>query len=110
MAGTITPEELDYAVQYYVCNDGYLRACRPGAARIDLNGEPAGEVSAQHAARAAAQLARRRLQQTARKLAKSESTENRPQRLGLAALKALGARADNNYRRRHDMEKRSVKR
>src|SRR5262249_3720722 len=46
MAGVITPEELSAALRYYVSNDGYLRACRQGAVRIDLNGQSAGEVLA----------------------------------------------------------------
>jgi sRNA-binding protein len=93
MDGAITPKELVNALRYYVGNEGYLRACREGAARIDLSGKPAGEISAQDAAHAVSQLTVRRLRQAARKkLAQPESAkpESNPQRLGLAALKALG--------------------
>jgi sRNA-binding protein len=87
MGGAITPEELNSALRYYVGNSAYLRACRPGASRIDLDGEPVGEVSLQHAARAAARLAGRQLRRAARKATLAEPAL---QRHGLAALKELG--------------------
>jgi ProP effector len=87
MNGAVTPAELDHALQCYTSNAVYLDACRLGAFRIDLNGEPAGEVSPPHAARAAARLAARRLRQIARK---AKLAEPEPKRHGLAALKELG--------------------
>jgi ProP effector len=93
--GAITADELTHALRFYTRNDGYLRACRQGVARIGLDGEPAGAVSPEHAARAATQLATRRLRQKAKPLAKPEPVKpepmaGHPKRLGLAALKALG--------------------
>ena len=42
--GLIEPKVLRLAFRRYVNNPGYLNATRLGAARIDLNGEPAGTV------------------------------------------------------------------
>ena len=42
--GLIEPKILRLAFRRYVNNPGYLKATRFGAARIDLNGEPAGTV------------------------------------------------------------------
>jgi ProP effector len=77
------PEELSNALRCYVSNDGYLRACQEGAPRIDLKGQPAGEVSATEAANATAVLAARRLRHTAQK-----AIEPLPKRLSLTGLKA----------------------
>jgi ProP effector len=89
MDGAITPQELSQALRCYVSNDGYLRACRQGALRIDLNGQPAGEVLAAEAANSTAVLAARRLRRTAQKVVSMKSETN-PKRLGLDELKVLG--------------------
>lgn len=55
--GAMTPQELRRALRYYV-GKWYLRALVAGAARLSLDGSPAGEpVSAEEAAAAAARLA-----------------------------------------------------
>jgi ProP effector len=58
-AGAITVAEIKGALRYYTGNAGYLRACRAGAARVDLNGNAAGAVTADEAAHARERLARR---------------------------------------------------
>jgi ProP effector len=68
--GAVTPQELRRALRYYIGNTWYLRAIVAGAARIDLEGNPAGAVTAEEAAAAAARLAshkrkRRRVSSTA---------------------------------------------
>jgi ProP effector len=57
LAGAITPDELHRALGYYTNNAGYLLACKEGAARYGLDGNPAGSVSADEAAHAAEKLA-----------------------------------------------------
>jgi ProP effector len=59
-AGAITVEELKAALRSYTQNIGYLLGCKEGAARIGLNGEPAGRVTADEAAHAASLLAYKR--------------------------------------------------
>jgi ProP effector len=51
--------EVKKAVMLYVNQRSYNRAVREGAARVDLNGEPAGLVTAEHAAWAKIKLGRR---------------------------------------------------
>jgi ProP effector len=87
MAGAILPGELNAALQFYTGNAGYLLACRPGAARIDLDGAPSGVVSDQHAVRAAARLAGRQRRRVARK---AEPVGPAPKRDGLADLREMG--------------------
>jgi sRNA-binding protein len=103
MDGAITPEELSNALRIYVHNNYYLDVCRRGAVRIDLNGEPAGEISAQDAACAAGRLTARQLRQATQKKfsepapAKPESVkpesvkpDSESKRFSLAELKTLG--------------------
>jgi sRNA-binding protein len=47
--GAITPKECATAMRVYCGNGGYLRACKVGAQRIDLNGEVAGHVTVEEA-------------------------------------------------------------
>jgi ProP effector len=58
-AGAITLDELKAALCFYCGNMGYLYACKEGADRIGLDGEPAGNVTASEAAHAARILDRR---------------------------------------------------
>lgn len=55
-AGTFTSRELGAALGLYCSSRGYLRALRPGAARIDLAGTPAGVVTPAEAQIAAERL------------------------------------------------------
>jgi ProP effector len=64
--GTITPKALCDALRLYVGNPWYLKACVAGADRVDLNGVPAGKVTAEHADVAKAQYERRRDKHTAK--------------------------------------------
>jgi ProP effector len=49
--GAIDPRELSHALSVYTANLSYLqRSARPGAIRIDLDGQPAGEVTREQAA------------------------------------------------------------
>jgi ProP effector len=54
--GLIEPKILRLALRLYVNNPGYLNAMRLGAARVDLNGEPAGTVGENEAESAQARL------------------------------------------------------
>jgi sRNA-binding protein len=54
--GALTPLELRLAMYFYTGHLGYLRACTAGVARIDLDGNAAGSVSALEAAHARARL------------------------------------------------------
>jgi ProP effector len=40
--GAFTPAELEIGLRFYTGNIAYLRACREGAARIDLDGNVVG--------------------------------------------------------------------
>jgi len=51
---------LRYALMHYTGNTAYLRALRTGAARIDLQGNAAGAVTADEAAKAQLRLATRK--------------------------------------------------
>jgi sRNA-binding protein len=50
LGDAVTPSELGKALQNYVNKRIYQSRLRPGATRIDLNGEPAGTVTAREAA------------------------------------------------------------
>jgi ProP effector len=72
--GAMEPSELHLALRLYCTSFGYRSGMRAGANRIDLNGEPAGEVTAADAA-TAEELQQRRKQFRARKEARQrEST------------------------------------
>ena len=87
--GAIAAAELALALRRYCANPHYLRACTEGAARIGLDGEPAGSVTADEAAHAA-----ERLEQYARRIPKPritrKATQDKPpvRRVGLVDLKA----------------------
>ena len=48
-ADMIAPRDLSAALRIYVSNRKYLKALVAGANRVDLNGMPAGTVTAEHA-------------------------------------------------------------
>ena len=56
---TISPRVISAALRIYVSNSKYLKALVAGADRVDLNGVPAGTVTAEHAAVARAQYEQR---------------------------------------------------
>ena len=49
LSDTIAPRDLSAALRIYVSNVKYLKALVAGADRVDLNGMPAGTVTAEHA-------------------------------------------------------------
>ena len=83
LADAVTPSELARALQIYVNNRIYQSRLRLSATRIDLNGEPAGTVSAAEAAFA-------RAKERARK--EQRPTPSSPPRSSLAELRAAGQR------------------
>jgi ProP effector len=64
-AGAITADELNVALRSYTRNVGYLCVCKEGVPRIDLDGEPAGHVTADDAGHAARLLDYKRSKQLA---------------------------------------------
>jgi ProP effector len=60
LSDTIAPRDLSAALRIYVSNGKYLRALVAGADRVDLDGMPAGTVTAEHADIAKAQYELRR--------------------------------------------------
>jgi sRNA-binding protein len=54
---TLTKVQISTAMRYYVSNEGYCRACREGAARINLLGHEVGVVTAAEADNAVARIA-----------------------------------------------------
>jgi ProP effector len=66
LSDTIAPRDLSAALRIYVSNVKYLKALVAGADRVDLNGMPAGTVTAEHADIAKAQYEQRRDKQKAK--------------------------------------------
>jgi ProP effector len=64
-AAGLEPGPLGLALKVYCANSGYLRAMHEGAPRIDLDGLPAGVVTAEDAAHAARVLEDYRARQMA---------------------------------------------
>jgi ProP effector len=64
-----TPDELNAALRAYTRNVGYLRAMARGGVRIDLEGEPAGMITAEQVASAARGVAAHWARKAARKAA-----------------------------------------
>ena len=60
LSDTIAPRDLSVALRIYCSNIKYLKALVAGADRVDLNGMPAGTVTAEHADIANAQYEERR--------------------------------------------------
>jgi ProP effector len=75
-AGKITKDELYRALACYCRNDGYLRACKAGAVRLDLNGKPAGVVTQQEADYARAVLKARKAAKRAAKQTNTAADES----------------------------------
>src|SRR5262245_20561799 len=85
--GAIMLAELHNALGAYCSNPVYLSALRKGVSRLDLNGEPAGTVTADEAAHAREMLARIRAKRKNRAAAVKAQAPP-PKRLSLADLKA----------------------
>ena len=99
----IAPSDLSAALRIYVSNSTYLKALVAGADRIDLNGMPAGTVTADQADIAKAQYEQRRDKHKAKQkqLAPTNGAgkpELAPRPLSLADLRAA-AKARQALRR-----------
>jgi sRNA-binding protein len=89
--GAITPAELHKALGMYCSNQIYLSHTRTGAWRLDLDGRPAGTVTAEEKAHAKATLAGIEAKKARTAAAKPAAPPTIPQpakRLSLADLKA----------------------
>jgi ProP effector len=90
--GAITPADLHKALGIYCSNPAYLGHTRTGAWRLDLDGKPAGTVTADEEAHAKATLAGIKAKKEARtaavKAAAQPAIPQPPGRLSLADLKA----------------------
>jgi ProP effector len=73
--GVLTPEELDAALTLYTGSKPYLRAMTEGAARVDLEGNTAGTVTAGQAATARCRIERIEARQSARVRARGLAME-----------------------------------
>lgn len=84
--GVFTRKALSVFLHRYTTGTAYLRALvAEGATRIDLDGQPAGEISAEHRDAAAAELERRRAiveakKQAGREAARASRQDARPPR------------------------------
>jgi ProP effector len=95
---TISPQALSDALRIYVSNIKYLKALATGADRVDLNGMPAGTVTAEHADVATAQCRQRHEKREAKQKQavvapvveppKPVMTPSAPRRISLADLRA----------------------
>jgi ProP effector len=104
LAGEICDLDLTAALGAYCANWAYLKSCREGADRLDLDGNPCGTVSAEHAVSARKRLDARNARYAAKlaaaRSAASEKTPTPspppspspepepPKRLGLSDLRA----------------------
>jgi ProP effector len=83
LGGAVTEEELSRALRYYTGNAWFLRAMVAGAARISLDGNPAGTVTPEEAATATVRLANRKRKRPPSPIPTAPS----PQRISLADLR-----------------------
>jgi ProP effector len=104
LGDAISPRTISDALRVYVGNPWYLKMLIAGADRVDLNGMPAGTVTAEHADIAKAQYEQRRAKHNAKQKQqapangaakpelRSATVEKKPdaapRRLGLADLRA----------------------
>jgi len=84
MARVMDDNQIAAALTAYATSPGYLRACQPGAIRINLDGLPAGELTEPQA-----NFARRQLEgRSEEKLANGRDKEAGSHRATLADLRA----------------------
>lgn len=80
----VSKTQLRHALRQYTSNWRYLHGCKVGAVRVDLQGNPAGELEQEHADHAAQQLAEAKVlfaqKRTAEKAAKAATEKKRPAR------------------------------
>ncbi|MBN6063346.1 RNA chaperone ProQ [Aggregatibacter actinomycetemcomitans] len=80
----VSKTQLRHALRQYTSNWRYLHGCKAGAMRVDLQGNPVGELEQEHADHAAQQLAEAKAliaqKRAAEKAAKGENEKKRPVR------------------------------
>ena len=80
----VSKTQLRHALRQYTSNWRYLQGCKVGAVRVDLQGNPAGELEQEHADHAAQQLAEAKAlvaqKRAAEKAAKPATEKKRPVR------------------------------
>ena len=80
----VSKTQLRHALRQYTSNWRYLHGCKAGAVRVDLQGNPAGELEQEHADHAAQQLAEAKAlvvqKRAAEKAAKPATEKKRPVR------------------------------
>ena len=80
----VSKTQLRHALRQYTSNWRYLHGCKVGAVRVDLQGNPAGELEQEHADHAAQQLAEAKAlvaqKRAAEKAAKAVTGKKRPAR------------------------------
>jgi len=80
----VSKTQLRHALRQYTSNWRYLYGCKVGAVRVDLQGNPAGELEQEHADHAAQQLAEAKAlvaqKRAAEKAAKPATEKKRPAR------------------------------
>ena len=80
----VSKTQLRHALRQYTSNWRYLHGCKVGAVRVDLQGNPAGELEQEHADHAAQQLAEAKAlvaqKRAAEKAAKPATEQKRPVR------------------------------
>ena len=78
----VSKTQLRHALRQYTSNWRYLHGCKVGAVRVDLQGNPAGELEQEHADHAAQQLAEAKAlvaqKRAAEKAAKPSTEKKRP--------------------------------
>ena len=77
----VSKTQLRHALRQYTSNWRYLHGCKVGAVRVDLQGNPAGELEQEHADHAAQQLAEAKVlfaqKRAAEKAAKAATEKKR---------------------------------
>ena len=77
----VSKTQLRHALRQYTSNWRYLHGCKAGAMRVDLQGNPVGELEQEHADHAAQQLAEAKAliaqKRAAEKAAKGENEKKR---------------------------------
>ena len=80
----VSKTQLRHALRQYTSNWRYLHGCKVGAVRVDLQGNPAGELEQEHADHAAQQLAEAKVlfaqKRAAEKAANPATEKKRPAR------------------------------
>ena len=90
----LTPREIGRALQLYTGSRGYLQAVAFGSARVDLDGNPAGSITAEHRERARLRLLERAERRARRQVALQAQSERSGD--GVAALKIAAQRRKAN--------------